>query len=140
LDIIREKPIRSWLESRETLIPRPKLVTSFTKHVVPPIELPVGVTREEAVEAVAGTTWARGIAQGIADKGGLSGSPRDDFIQRFAHQVAEGIVTSSYLPAILTPAPRGPGRPPKEGGGRTPVRLGHEISREELEKGKRERR
>jgi len=137
LDLIREKPIRSWLEGRETLFPRPKLVTSFTKHIVQPIELPAGITREDAVEAIAGTTWARGIAQGIADKGGLSGSARDDFILRFARQVSEGIVSSSYLPAIITPAPRGPGRPPKTPESRGAVRVGKEISREELEKGRR---
>lgn len=113
------------------------MITSFTKRGVAPIELPAGITREDAVEAIAGTTWARGIAQGIADKGGLTGQSRDDFIRRFAWQVSEGIVTSSYLPAIITPAPRGPGRPPKTAEGRAPVRVGKEISREELEKGRR---
>ena len=131
---MREKPVRSWLETRQTIIPRPKLINSFTKHGVPPIDLPAGISRDEAVEAIAGTTWARGIAQGIADKGGLAGSARDDFIQRFAHQVAEGIVTSSYLPAIIATAPRGPGRPRKEEEtGKGAVRIGREISRGELE-------
>lgn len=139
MDVLREKPLRSWLEERETLIPRPKLISSFTKRTVPPIELPVGVTRGEAVEAIAGTNWARGIAQGIADKGGLSGKTRDDFIERFAYQVAEGIVTSSYLPAITTLAPRGPGRPRKEAEGGKTVRIGKEITREELEEEKRRR-
>ena len=134
---MREKPVRTWLEERQTLIPRAKLITSFTGRTVPPIDLPAGVTRDQAVEAIAGTTWARGIAQGIADKGGLSGVAREDFIERFAQQVAEGIVTSSYLPAIITPVPRGPGRPPKTPEGKGSVRVGKEITREELEKSRR---
>lgn len=135
MDFLREKPIRTWLEERETLIPRPKIISGLGKRAVAPIDLPAGVTRAEAVEAIAGTTWARGIAQGIADKGGLSGKSRDDFIERFSHQVAEGIVTSSYLPEITRP--KGPGRPPGKGPETKPVRLGKEITREELEKTRR---
>jgi len=135
LDFLREKPLRSWLENRETLVPRAKLISSLSKRAVPPIELPAGVSREDAIEAIAGTNWARGIAQGLADKGGLSGTPRDHFIDRFAHQVAEGIVTSSYIPELV----RGPGRPPKVPESKV-TRVGKEISREELEETRRKRK
>lgn len=137
---MREKPLRAWLQDRQTLIPRPKLITGLSKRTVPPIELPAGVTREEAVSAIAGTNWARGIATGIADKGGLSGQARDNFIERFAYQVADGIVSSSYLPAIERLAERRPGRPRPTTAGPTPVRVGKEITREELEETKRKRR
>lgn len=112
MDFLREKPFRSWLETRETIIPRAKLITGLSKRAVPQIDLPAGVSRKEAVEAVAGTSWARGIAQGIADKGGLSGVPREAFIDNFSHQVAEGIIASSYLPEALRVGK--PGRPRME--------------------------
>ena len=133
MDVLREKPLRTWLQERKTLIPRQKLVTGLSKYTVPPIELPAGVSRDEAVSAIAGSTWARGIAQGIADKGGLSGRSREEFIERFSHQVADGLVSSSYLPEIV----RGPGRPRGAAVPKGVVRVGHEISEEELQKTRR---
>lgn len=133
MDFLKEKPLRTWLQERKTLVPRQKLISGLMKYTVPPIELPAGVSRDEAVSAIAGSTWARGIAQGIADKGGLSGRPRDDFIERFAHQVADGLVSSSYLPEIV----RGPGRPRGVAVPKGVVRVGHEISEEELQKTRR---
>lgn len=131
MDFLREKPLRNWLEERDTLIERPKLITNLPtlRASVPPVPLPPGISPEEAKEVIARTNWARGIAEGIAEQGGLTGKARVDFVDKFSHRVAEGIFDSSYLPYVR----RGPGRPRKEKKPKT-VRIGKEITREELEK------
>ena len=54
-------------------------------------ELPPGVSQEEAISTVQ-EVWGKKLATGIADKAGLKGKSREDFIQSWSRVVAEGLV------------------------------------------------
>lgn len=74
MSLLKEKPIRSFLSKRPTLVLSKPLVVLL--GIDPPLELPPGVTPEQAVEVVAGSAWARGWASGIAKLAGYTpGTP-----------------------------------------------------------------
>lgn len=82
-------PVRSWLAEYEPFLlrDRPKLFAQ---------ELPAGVTREQAVEVVAGSEWAQHLAQGMCGKlvGMAPGtSEYESCVRRVSHKVAEGVLT-----------------------------------------------
>lgn len=60
-DFLKKKPIREFLKKRPTLILEKPLVEMLG---IDPPELPPGITREEAIEVVAATEWARNLATG----------------------------------------------------------------------------
>lgn len=57
-------------------------------------ELPPGVTYEQAVSVIAGGAWARGLAEGIARRGGLTPDTPEwrKFVDTFSRAVAEGML------------------------------------------------
>lgn len=58
------------------------------------VELPPGVTPEEAVEVIARTPWARGWAEGIAKLAGYKpGTPEyEETVDRLSHFVAKRLL------------------------------------------------
>ena len=89
------KPIRKILQNRPTLILEEPLVV--TLGLDPPAELPPGVTREEAIEVIAGSAWAQNLATGwlkafMPDL--RPGTPEyEEAHKRIARRVAEGVLT-----------------------------------------------
>ncbi|MBW2561195.1 MAG: hypothetical protein JRE40_10140 [Deltaproteobacteria bacterium] len=81
--------VRKFLSEWEPLIPgRPKV---FAQQEFPP-----GVTREQAVEIVAGTDWAQGLARGMCSKlfGVAPGTAEyEACVRRVSRKVAEGVLT-----------------------------------------------
>jgi hypothetical protein len=64
-DILKEKPLRKFLKDRETLIPRPKIVELIGGQLLgQEVGLPPGVSPEAAIETIARSAWARGLAEG----------------------------------------------------------------------------
>jgi len=73
--ILERKPLLTFLRERETLIPRQKLVDMFGATVFEQ-QLPLDkVKPEEAIEIVANTSWARGLAEGLCALGAVPGLP-----------------------------------------------------------------
>jgi hypothetical protein len=65
VDILKEKPLRKFLKERETLIPRPKLIDLLGESLLgQEVGLPPGVSPEAAIETIARSAWARGLAEG----------------------------------------------------------------------------
>lgn len=63
--LLKNKPIRSFLKERETLISRKKLVDILEINPLMGQELPPGIRPEDAIEVVARSAWARGLAEGV---------------------------------------------------------------------------
>jgi len=115
-EVLERKPFRTYLKERETLIPRKKLVDiigidpDLTFAQVPPII--DRVSREEAIEVIASSTWARSLAEGVCGPGyvGLApGTPEyERCIYTVSHRVAEKVA-----PTVLPPPVVPPRRPPR---------------------------
>jgi len=72
-EILKRKPIRSLLSKRPTIILKEPLVVALGLDP-PEVELPPGVTEEEAVATIAATPWAKGWGEGIAKLAGYTPS------------------------------------------------------------------
>jgi len=86
--IERPTPVFDVLKRRPTIIldePIVKKINPFSP------QLPPGVTREEAIETVR-ELWGKKLAAGIADRAGLTGRAREEFIEKWRRVVAEGVV------------------------------------------------
>jgi hypothetical protein len=53
--------------------------------------LPPGITEEQAIEVVR-DVWGKKLAAGIADRAGLTGKAREDFVESWSRVVAEGLI------------------------------------------------
>jgi hypothetical protein len=114
-DILKDKPIRKFLKERETLIPRPKIVDILGESLLgQEIGLPPGVTPEAAIETVARSAWARGLAEGVCGPGyaGFTpGTPEfDRCVYNVSHRVAARVLGLSWTPPAAPPAPTPPRR------------------------------
>jgi len=117
--VLDRKPIRTYLKEREPLVPRKKLVDIFgidpfgyTFEQVPAVI--DRVRREDAVEVIAASKWARSLAEGVCGPGyvGLTpGTPEyERCVYTVSHRVAEK-VTPTALPPPAVPPPRPPRAP-----------------------------
>jgi len=114
--ILDHKPVRTYLKERETLVPRKKFVDifgidpDFLQFEQAPIDR---VRREDAVEVIAASKWARSLAEGVCGPGyvGLTpGTPEyERCVYTVSHRVAEK-VTPTALPPPAVPPPRRPAR------------------------------
>ena len=102
------KPVRSFLQERETYFPRKKLVdvieTGTHEAALP---LPAGVRPEQAIEVVAGGSWAQGIAEGVCGPGYAgftSGSPEfQACVYNVSHRVAARTLGLTWTPPSTPP-------------------------------------
>lgn len=85
-------PIMRVLANRRTLVLGEPLVVRLG---IDPPELPPGVTFEEAVAVVEGTSWAKGLAEGMCVKlAGLTPGTAEYRVclRRVSRKVAEGLL------------------------------------------------
>ena len=111
-DIFNRQPARSFLRERETYVPRKKLVdiierSSPLTHYAEPMPLPAGVRPEQAIEVVAGGTWARGIAEGVCGPGyaGFTQGSTEwqACVYNVSHRVAARTLGLSWNPPTTPP-------------------------------------
>ncbi len=112
-EVLERKPIRTYLKEREPLIPRKKIVdilnidpADFLHFQVPLIDR---IRREDAVEVIAASTWARSLAEGVCGPGyvGLTpGTPEyERCIYTVSHRVAEKVAPAALPPPVAPPRP-----------------------------------
>jgi len=111
--VLDRKPVRTYLKERETLVPRKKLVDIF--GIDPDFlhfeQVPVvdRVRREDAIEVIAASKWARSLAEGVcgpAYVGLTPGTPEyERCVYTVSHRVAEK-VTPAAIPPPAVPPPR----------------------------------
>jgi len=111
-EVLERKPFRTYLKERETLIPHKKLVDiigidpDLTFAQVPVIDR---VSREEAIEVIASSTWARSLAEGVCGPGyvGLTpGTPEyERCVYTVSHRVAEKVAPTALPPPVRPPRP-----------------------------------
>jgi len=115
--ILAHKPVRTYLKEREPLVPRKKIVDildidpDFLRfEQAPAVDR---VSRADAIEVVAASTWARSLAEGVCGPRyvGLNpGTPEyERCVYTVSHRVAER-VTPAVLPPPAVPPPRPPRR------------------------------
>jgi len=118
-DLLERKIVRTYLKERETLVPRKKLMdildinpTFFGAFEQPPIPPIVDRVRpEEAIEVVAGSSWGRGLAEGVCGPGYAGFSPGtaefDRCVYHVSHRVAARVLGMTWIPPTpVAPPPR----------------------------------
>ena len=123
--VLEDKPIRTYLKEREPLLPHKKivdvlgigypadyddvwggLIREFAQGPPPPIL--DRVRPEEAIEVMAGSSWAHGLAEGVCGPkyvGLPSGSPEyDRCVYNVSHKVAARSLRMEWTPPP-TPTP-----------------------------------
>jgi len=129
--LLDRKPIRAYLKEREPLVPHKKLVdifgidpdymalaeyfTDFLYEQAPaPPPVVDRVRPEDAIEVMASSKWAQGLATGVCGPGyvGLMpGTPEyDRCVYNVSHKVAAKNLGMVWTPP---PAPPVPARPPR---------------------------
>jgi hypothetical protein len=116
--ILDRKPARTFLREREPLVPHKKLVDvlgvdplTFAQDVpVPPVV--DRVRPEEAIEIVAQSSWARGLAEGVCGLGYAGFTPATPEFERCVYNVSHR-VAARVLGMTWTPPPTPPVRPPR---------------------------
>jgi len=112
-EVLERKPVRTYLKEREPLIPRPKIIDMLEPSLrfaqvdaVPPAE---------AIEVVAGSSWARGLAEGVCGPGYAGFSPGtrefDSCVYHISHKVAARVLDMTWTPPPTPPAPLPTRRP-----------------------------
>lgn len=99
MPIFRDKgPVMSFLSERKTVVLDEPLIVKL--GIDPPQELPPGITKEAAVELIAGTPWAMGAGEGVARKLGLTPDTPEfrAAAYNWAKALAEGML-KEYKPA-----------------------------------------
>lgn len=88
-------PIIKFLRERPTLILKEPLIKMLLGEAEK-IKVDREISREELVEAIKRSAWARGIAEGLAKKGGLKPCTEEyhKFVDTLSRAVAEGFVES----------------------------------------------
>jgi len=111
--VLESTPIRKFLKERETLIPgRPKLVDMVGESLLgQEVGLPPGVSSEDAIETVARSAWAHGLAEGVCGPGyaGFApGTPEfDHCVYSVSHKVAARVLGLTWVaPAAPPTRPR----------------------------------
>jgi len=112
MSILKEGPIRRFIKERETLIPRKKLVELVGGQLLgQEVGLPPGVTPEAAIETIARSAWAHGLAEGVCGPGYAGFAPGtaefDACVYNVSHRVAARVLGLTWTPpAAPTAAPR----------------------------------
>jgi len=121
-EVLQRKPFRTYLKERETLIPRKKLVDIigidpefFGVYEQPPVPIVDTVSPTNAIEVVAGSSWARGLAEGVCGPGYAGFTPGtsefDRCVYNVSHRVAARVLGMTWAPAPpVAPPPRPPRR------------------------------
>ena len=110
--VLESTPIRKFLKERETLIPRPKLADLLGERLLgQEVGLPPGVSPEDAIETVARSAWAHGLAEGVCGPGyaGFApGTPEfDHCVYSVSHKVAARVLGLTWVaPVAPPPVPR----------------------------------
>lgn len=94
LDQRGRKPFLSSLMRRPTLILKQPVIRRMGLNLGGlrgQITLPPGVTEEQAVKVIQ-ETWGKKLAAGLADRAGLTGPARDQFIENWSRVVSEGLL------------------------------------------------
>jgi len=117
-EVFRRKPIITYLTEREPLLPRPKIIDflsldelrSFAQ--IPAVDT---VRPEAAIEVVASSSWARGLAEGVCGLGyaGFApGTPEfDRCVYHVSHKVAARTLGMAWTPPPTPPTAAPPRRP-----------------------------
>jgi hypothetical protein len=87
----RPTPLLDLLKGRPTIILQEPLIRRVKTPLGMHAQLPPGVTREEAKEVVK-SAWGRKLAEGIADRAGMTGPERERFIENWSDVVSEGLL------------------------------------------------
>lgn len=107
-DYMSEKPVRSFLRERETLIPRKKLVEFLEGPALLGQELPPGVSPEAAIETVSNSAWAHNLAEGVCGPkyaGFAPGTPEFlTCVHNVSHRVAARVLGLTWSPVSMPPA------------------------------------
>jgi len=129
------KPVRTYLKEREPLVPHKKLVdilgidlgdlsrinyfTDLVLQQVPPAPPPLvdRVRPEDALEVMAASSWAHGLAEGVCGPGyvGLTPGTREyeRCVYNVSHKVAAKAIGMVWTPPPAPPAVPPPRRPPR---------------------------
>ncbi len=113
MTVLEKGPIRKFLKEREPLVSRPKLIDVVGQGLLGqeelPVGLPPGVTPEAAVETVARSAWARGLAEGVCGPGyaGFAlGTPEfNSCVYNVSHKVAARVLGLTWTPPAVPPRP-----------------------------------
>jgi len=123
--VLERKVIRTYLKERETLIPRKKLVdvldidpNFLSFEQIPPVPSVVDRVRpEEAIEVVAASSWARGLAEGVCGPGYAGFAPGTPEFERcvynVSHKVAARVLGMTWVPPPAPPVVPPARRPPR---------------------------
>jgi len=116
-EVLERKPFRTYLKERETLIPHRKLVDiiDIDPRIFEQAPIVDTVSAANAIEVVAGSSWARGLAEGVCGPGYAGFSPGtsefDRCVYHVSHKVAARVLGMTWVPAAPPVAP--PPRPPR---------------------------
>ncbi|MEM2291665.1 MAG: hypothetical protein QXX41_00145 [Nitrososphaerota archaeon] len=109
-EVLKKKPIITFLRERETYLPRPKLVDFISGELAGQVELPPGVAPEQAVEIVARSEWARRLAEGVCGPGYAGFAPGTPEFERcvynVSHRVAARVLGLTWAPPPTPLPPR----------------------------------
>jgi len=112
-EVLERKPVRSYLKEREPLIPRPKIIDLLEPGLR--FAQVDAVAPSEAIEVVAGSSWARGLAEGVCGPGYAGFNPGtrefDSCVYHISHKVAARILGMTWAPP--TPPVPPPARRPR---------------------------
>jgi len=115
--VLARKPVRTYLKEREPLIPRPKVIDILNIDVLDLAQVPAAidtVSPANAIEVVAGSTWARGLAEGVCGPGYAGFSPGtsefDSCVFHVSHKVAARVLGMTWTPPPAPPPARRPRR------------------------------
>lgn len=118
MGVLERNLVRNFLNKREPLIPHKKLVDSLdlsrfikgSPFSGQAVELPNGVTPEQAIETVSRSDWAKNLASGVCGTGyaGFApGTPEfEHCVFNVSHRVAAKVLGLTWTPS----APAGPAR------------------------------
>jgi hypothetical protein len=119
-EVLERKPVRTYLKEREPLIPRPKIVDILNLSDLSFAQIPAvdSVSPANAIEVVAGSSWARGLAEGVCGPGYAGFSPGshefDSCVFHISHKVAARVLGMTWTPPPVAPTPL-PTRRPRRG-------------------------
>jgi len=115
-EVLERQPVRTYLKEREPLIPRSKIIDVLNLDLrfaqIPAIDT---VSPANAIEVVAGSSWARGLAEGVCGLGYAGFSPGtaefDRCVYHVSHKVAARVLGMTWTPPPTPPAPLPARRP-----------------------------
>jgi len=129
-EVLGRKPLRTYVKEREPLVPRKKLVdilgidpvaqpsrvdyfTDLVFEQAPPPPLVDRVRPEDALEVMAASSWAHGLAEGVCGPGYVGLTPGTPEFERCVYNVSHKVAAKT-IGMVWTPPPAPPRvRPPR---------------------------